>query len=506
MELNLHRRSVAACELLLDTAAEHPIECDVLLPDYCPDIVRVLCCQVQSAVTDCSVRKTTFTVDGMAVVKLCYVGEVGGVRKTEYKIPFSKSFELKNEPVRPIWSVTCEQGHTNCRAVSRRRIDVRGVIMLHVKLFDAAQQQAVDSVEGMGVQLRSCEESASDLTGQMQRQFSVAELLTPAVGKSPAIEIVRAECRPMVQESRVMASRVLLKGELMVHLLYKTDPETGMLETADYSLPLSQVIEGDNLDDDMQCEAQLSCISVECAPEEMGQDGELRLEVQLSAVMRFFRPIVLAGATDSYSTLYPTQNTLSKLRVPKSCTALSERAGVRTEAEAAQDVTALLDVWASPFGQTTHMEDGMMVVSGQLRFTALVATEELGADCITHTCEMSMKLPCKSDMSELMSDMTVLAVSGTLSQGKLMLGCELLLSGMLIEFEMKSLLTDLMVDESNPRKIDPLLGLMIYYATAGEHIWDISKRFGSLPAQIMADNELTEELLEADMPLMIPTV
>lgn len=506
MELNLHRRSVAACELLLDTAAEHPIECDVLLPDYCPDIVRVLCCQVQSAVTDCEVRKTTLTVDGMAVVKLCYMGEVGGVRKTEYKIPFSKNFELKNEPVRPIWSVTCEQGHINCRAVSRRRIDVRGVIMLHVKAFDAAQQQAVDIAEGMGIQLRSYEESVSDLMGQMQRQFSLAEVLTPAVGKNPALEIVRAECRPMVQESRVMASRVLIKGELMVHLLYKTDSETGTLETADYSLPLSQVIEADNLDDDTQCEAQISCISVECTPDEMGQEGELRLEVQLSATMRFYHPIVLTGATDSYSTLYPTQNTLSKLRVPKSCSAISERSGVRTEVETAEDVKALLDVWASPFGQTTHIEDDMMVVSGQLRFTALVATEELGADCINHTCEMEIKLPCKNEMAELMSDVTVIAVSGTLSQGKLMLGCELLLSGMLIEFEIKSLLTDLIVDESNPRKSDPLLGLMIYYATAGEHIWDISKRFGSLPAQIMADNELTEEVLQTDMPLMIPTV
>ncbi len=506
MELNLHRRSVAACELLLDTAAEHPIECDVLLPDYCPDIVRVLCCQVQSAVTDCAVRKTAFTVEGMAVVKLCYVGEVGGVRKVEYKIPFSKSFELKTEPTRPIWSVTCEQGHTNCRAASRRRVDVRGVIMLRVKLLDAVQQQAVDAAEGMGVQLRACEDSVSDLTGQMQRQFSMAEILTPAVGKSPAVEVVRAECRPTVQESRVMASRVLLKGELMVHLLYKTDPETGALETADYALPLSQVIEADHLDENMQCEAQVNCVSLDCTPDETGQEGELRVEVQLVAVIRFFKPIVLTGATDSYSTLYPTQNTLAKLRVPKSCTAVSERAGVRTEAEAPKDVTALLDVWASPFGQNTHKEDGMITVSGQLKFTALVSTEELGADCVTHTCDVAIKVPCKSDMAELMSDMTVLAVSGSISQGKLMLGCELLLAGMLIEFEMKSLLTDLMVDEQNPRKSDPLLGLMIYYANAGEHVWDISKRFGSLPAQIMADNELTQELLDVDMPLMIPTV
>ena len=49
MELNLKKEAVASCELLLDSAAEQTIECDVLLPDYCPDIVRVLCCSVDAA-------------------------------------------------------------------------------------------------------------------------------------------------------------------------------------------------------------------------------------------------------------------------------------------------------------------------------------------------------------------------------------------------------------------------------------------------------------------------
>ena len=54
MELKLQKQPVAVCELLLDTVAEYPIECDLLLPDYCPDIVRVLCCRVQASCSDCS--------------------------------------------------------------------------------------------------------------------------------------------------------------------------------------------------------------------------------------------------------------------------------------------------------------------------------------------------------------------------------------------------------------------------------------------------------------------
>ena len=129
MELSIKKDAVAACELLLDSAAEQTVECDVLLPDYCPDIVRVLCCGIDAAVTDCRINKTTLTVDGTANVDICYMAEVGGVKRVGYSVPFSKSFELKVQPKNPIWAVNVRQGHTNCRAASKRRAEgINGAI------------------------------------------------------------------------------------------------------------------------------------------------------------------------------------------------------------------------------------------------------------------------------------------------------------------------------------------------------------------------------------------
>ena len=233
MELKLQKQPVAVCELLLDTVAEYPIECDLLLPDYCPDIVRVLCCRVQASCSDCSARKSTLTVEGMAAVSLCYIGEVGGMRKAEYKIPFSKSFELSREVTQPICSVTIEPGQINYRAVSKRRLDLRGVLMLRVRLYDAAEQPAISQAEGQGVQLLRREYPGARLEGQSSHRFSLAEQLATAVGKEPATEVVQIDCRPVVQDCRPVAGRAVLKGELLVHLLYKTDPETGALESCD---------------------------------------------------------------------------------------------------------------------------------------------------------------------------------------------------------------------------------------------------------------------------------
>ena len=42
MDVSLTRDSIRVNEPLFDGSAEHPVDCEIILPDYCPDIARVL--------------------------------------------------------------------------------------------------------------------------------------------------------------------------------------------------------------------------------------------------------------------------------------------------------------------------------------------------------------------------------------------------------------------------------------------------------------------------------
>lgn len=503
MELKLEKQPVSVCELLLDTAAEYPIESDLLLPDYCPDIVRILCCRVQTLCTDCTAEKAVLTVEGMANLSLCYIGDIGGMRKTEYKIPFSKSFELPREVTSPVCSATVEPGRVSCRAVSKRRLELHGALTIRVRLYDTAEHSAVSQARGDGVQLLHCDYPGARLDGQSNHRFSLAEQLSVPVGKEPPAEIVQVDCRPVVQDCRPVAGRAVLKGELLVHLLYKTDLETGALECCDYSLPLSQMFDLPRLTEETRCEARLSCLSAECALDE--PDEGVRLEVELAAWIRCFSPVVLSGATDSFSTLYPTEHTLESLRIPRRVEPVAERVTVRCEAPLPDGAEALLDVWAGADSMTVAAQGEKLVLTGRLAFTMLFSGGELGLDSASHSCDVASPLSYQGGDVELLPDVVILSVTGNLLQGKVQLTAELLVTGLLIEFETCRLLTDLTVDEEHPRETDRSVGLVICYASAGESVWEIAKHYGALPEQIMADNGLTEKTLQADTPLMIPT-
>ncbi|MEG1849822.1 MAG: LysM peptidoglycan-binding domain-containing protein, partial [Oscillospiraceae bacterium] len=284
---------------------------------------------------------------------------------------------------------------------------------------------------------------------------------------------------------------------------------TGALEASDYTLPISQLLELDGADEAAQCEAELFCAQLECTPDPdaMPGEGRLLIEAQMTAMLRFFHPVELVGATDSYSTLYVTETQAQKLRIPKLLAAVSERAVVRAQVDAPDGLESVIDVWVTPQKGTVRFSDGAMAAACQLQFTVLGRFADVGPDCFLHSSEAVVPLSisgadAQTDFSPRFS---VLSASAGLTGASLQMTCELLVTGTALGFEVRSVITELTVDQSQPKPFDSAVGLMICYAKAGDRIWDISKRYGALPAQVMADNGLTDETIAENTVLLIPT-
>ena len=74
MECNAIRQAVCANEVMYDSVVEVPLENDVILPDYCPDIVKVLKCTVNACVSSTQVQGRQMTLEGMCTFHLLYLG------------------------------------------------------------------------------------------------------------------------------------------------------------------------------------------------------------------------------------------------------------------------------------------------------------------------------------------------------------------------------------------------------------------------------------------------
>ena len=77
MEFNTHKDCISVCEEMAQGSAEHPIDCDITLPEYLPDIVRILRCTATPGVQSHSVTGDRITAECDTKVRILYIcGEV----------------------------------------------------------------------------------------------------------------------------------------------------------------------------------------------------------------------------------------------------------------------------------------------------------------------------------------------------------------------------------------------------------------------------------------------
>ena len=82
-------------ENLYDSFAEQGIDCDIAMPDYCPDIMRILKCSVTNSITNSKISGDRATVDGSAKIRIIYTDE-----KTVFT-PLSRIIRSLNLPSFP---------------------------------------------------------------------------------------------------------------------------------------------------------------------------------------------------------------------------------------------------------------------------------------------------------------------------------------------------------------------------------------------------------------------
>ena len=191
MEYKLKKDHIAVCETALDSFTELPVESDLLLPDYCPDIVKVLKCQACPAFTKTEVNGDKCVLEGTVAITIYYTGEDAKLHASEHKVDFLKTLELKTTPQNPAVFCTLKEDYLNCKAVSQRRVDVRGAFSVTIKILSNTEEEMICAAEGAGLQLSHRPMQSSELIGTAGKRFTVREDLELGQEKPPMDYIIR---------------------------------------------------------------------------------------------------------------------------------------------------------------------------------------------------------------------------------------------------------------------------------------------------------------------------
>lgn len=509
MELNTVKKAVITNEGILDTSAEYPLECDIILPDYFPDISQILCCNTQTKVLNKNIQGEKLVIDCVTETKIYYLCEEKHLHCAEYKMNFTKTCELKEPIKKAVVYIMPKTDYANCRAVSPRRFEVRGAISLDISVVAIKEEEIICNAKDKCLQLRKKCKDVNQITNERNEICEIEETVDLASKNCEARNIIDFSASACVTDFKAISGKIITKGELCLKVLYYSDDEEPKICNIEYSLPISQIIDCDGANENSSVIVMydVACVNLQPKPRLDGMISEIGVEAKINVCVICHNQNRIQAVTDCYFTKYeclPKYKNISlynlqeiekdksvyknTICLPKgTCEVISVREECTEKSFTYKDGTIcfVCNIIVHIFirdkdGEIKHIEDKQEFV--YKRNIQLNTNDVRGF--------LKANILCSS--FNLMADCS------------LEYRCEICISGGIYTVTKDKVICEIEQGEEKENAQNRNCCLKVYFASKGECVWDIAKKYNTSIDSVVEENEIESEELSERMMLIIP--
>ena len=507
MSIELTRTDIGMTEMLYDNFAEQGIDCDISLPDYCPDIMRILRCSVTNSITNSKISGDRATVDGNAKIRIVYADDKNGIYCYEQDYPFSKYAELSDSYDGAVLCTSAKTEYANCRAVSKKRIDIHGVVSIRFRIFGIKKDSVITDAEGDGIQLKRNRVTADNAVAVVMKKFQLSQ--TEEADGGEIGKIFYACASPILTETKIIKGKILLKGEAVLKVMYCSGSKENESVCVNYNLPFSEIIDIENIDDSCKVSVNFNVDQVQAEPK-TDNDGEykyLNLGCDICAVVTAYKTDELCIIADAYS----TQKEIEAKYKTTSFTQILQNLNDSIICRESIDLSSMnpqriyAAIAQSPEAKCCFDSD-IMTVRGKipLKFI-LIDSEGVPAFCEREAeFEYSRSVDAKGGNLHCDPSIFLTGYSCSLTNdGRAEFKAEMNISADITETcECRTLVSLKASENAEIKKRHS--ALVICFCNGGEKVWDIARKYNTTVEEIMSENELTSEEIGEKRMLMIP--
>ena len=472
---------------------------EIRLPDTMPDIGRVLGSWGQVIVRGKEWRGNGMSVTGGVMVWVLYAPEDGSeIQSIEGWIPLQMKWDFPQTQRDGAICVSPLLKAVDARSVSARKIMVRASVSAMGEAQEPMEQDIytpMDVPKDVQLLRRKYPVELPMEAGEMS--FQMEEKLNLPASAPRIHKVVRCNLVPVVAEQKVLAGRLVFRGNGKLQMLY-LDPE-GNLCTNQWELPFSQFTE---LDRDYSVNATADIVPIVTGMEmEVLEDGKRLCKMGLSMQYTVYDRQILDLVCDGYSTQRQLMMEKEQLRLPVRLDRHMEEVQLRQNWDmSGQKIEDL--VW---YGEQPHgiQEEGTLQWQIPGQFQALYRDDQGQLQGATVRGEMFAEME-----NDPLNRVDTWLTYPTGPEGMFMAdGAQLTASGTMVcdvfGEEGLTMVTALQLGEPVP--LDPHRPSLILRRTGDSDLWDIAKECGSTVEAICKANAITTEP-EADTMLLIPVI
>ncbi|MEG0896808.1 MAG: DUF3794 domain-containing protein [Ruthenibacterium sp.] len=502
MELKVYQDTIAAAQSICDAKAELAIETELLIPDYLPQVFKIVKCIVSLVTLQKQVTATRLTVEGYLRITVFYQSDTEETLcQTEQKIPFTKQLEIASgNYFAPEINVTGETEYVNCRAVNQRRVDIRGAFALSIHASAQTGQEVITALADCGIEQKTVPLQSMQTVAVQEKLITAEESLHFEVLPEMVLSIV---CSGVVSETKLMAGKAVLKGEIHAIVFYRTVPGHTVLQL-EKQIPFHEIMEVEGADEG--CTALAFADPTGCTLA-ASEDAAQNLSVTAVLSLKVYRTVQVLSVVDAFSTRYETEITTQDIVLEREAELFVREIEAVASGPVPDEDGVIVTAFAQAMPPEPLLQDGQIILRGRV-FVQILCANVLGEiDCYDKVCEYTLPNGYHISPEEfsLTAQAQVLQVAAHKSGKDMSAAVLMRVKGIVTQKQKISvassvICTDLRVPTAQNA------ALRIYYAQAGENLFDIAKQYAASPAEIAAANAVDAEQLAEKTQLLIPQI
>lgn len=504
MDYKLQENQVFTAEVTADNVTQQSVDMDFTLPDYCADIEKILKCILNVRIFTKSLSAGVLRVDGESKVTLLYTDKgLKALRCFEQCSPFSVSLNVPEDTGDSIADVVAKPEYINCRALTPRRLSVHGAFSLRSRLTERKLMPVTCGCDSEDSQIKKEETDICEPCIFSQDRFSVSEAATFNM-KTRIETIADTHLSATLTDYSLSADRLTLKGELTLRMLYITDASTGEVDRYVCTFPFSETLRVNNEECDIfHINLNIMSYDVTLRSEALSDNPAVCLEAALTADTFGYRKKSGEYVCDAYSVSSGTELKCEQLNLITDALSYSgEISHKQSVMLGDRNIVKIAHIlWSTPELRAEFSDD--VSVSGKVDVCILAVDEEGELLCIDRQVDVSGSIIPENHFTDCG------AMSTDLSNLSYRIG-----ENNDIELSLKIRINALLLKKSSVSQVREIIQLeeedtfarkplTLYYASAGENVWEISKRYRASYSSVILENNLEEGALSADTMLMI---
>ncbi|MBQ2676703.1 MAG: DUF3794 domain-containing protein [Clostridia bacterium] len=508
MDLQVTHQGICINETVYNQCVEQAIDCEFTLPDYCPDIERILKCSVTAKISSTSAMGSSITVDGTAFVNVLYCSDKGELRGYEVPIGFSKSVDAKGDCEKAFIKVTAKPDYINCRAVNERKLDVHGAVSVCIKATKSKDADVVTDTLGDNVYTRKSNTHISEMIGCANKQVVINEEIELGQSNGSIMNMIRYDAKSVFEECKMITNKAIIKGVLNISVLYCSDEKR--YEKLQTSIPINQILELEGCSDESDAVVQMDVCSCELKPY-TNTDGDCRsimATVKINISVCAYDQNGVDIVTDAYSTVceldFERQDAVLERKVCDITTDYTAKNNLQLPGDSVADI---IDIWCTTQNVSDYFENDEIIITGDVLYSMITINTD--NECMYYERVAPFEYRQRvGDEKNIDCDVEI-KITGCsyniISSDSVDVRCEMSIMGKAVQRFKKGVIANIIPDESRMKSVK-MPALVVYYADRGDSVWDIAMKYNTSVEMIMEQNSLTADVLQSDKMLLIPSV